>query len=318
MVGAVIVHNGSIIGEGFHREYGKEHAEVMALNSVQDKSLLAQSVLYVNLEPCSHHGKTPPCADAVIASGIPKVVIGQTDPHDIVSGKGVAKLRAAGIEVIENVLHNECRHLNRRFNYQCEKHLPYVVLKWAQSGDGLMDVNRFGEKGSYAISGPESKRLVHLWRSQEMAILVGTNTALTDDPQLTVREVSGKNPVRILIDRELKVPRTARIYDDQAATIVFNARHTSVEDHLRFIQVPFDDEFLIHVLRQLADLNIQSVLVEGGSITLGEFIRHDIWNEARIITSSQFLGNGLKAPDWHKIPDTESRSGRDIIRTYFR
>lgn len=278
MVGAVIVRNGVVIGEGYHHRCGEAHAEVNAINSVKDKELLKSSTLYVNLEPCSHFGKTPPCADAIIRYGIPKVVIGSIDYHDKVNGAGVRKLREAGVEVVENVCREECEELNRRFFTFHRKHRPYVILKWAQTLDGYMDVDRReGNTTSYWITNYALKVLLHKWRGEEDAILVGWRTMKNDRPQLTTREYPGKDPRRFVMQRG-----------------------DEVISELPYTPLPVEAGEALDVMYQL---NIQSVIVEGGKNTLEKFITAGLWDEARILVGSQKWGRGLSAPGLPGIPE---------------
>ena len=277
MVGAVVVHEGMVIGEGYHHRCGESHAEINAINSVKDKALLNESTLYVNLEPCSHFGKTPPCADAIIRHGIPKVVIGSIDYHDKVNGAGVRKLRAAGVEVVENVCREECEELNKRFFTFHRKHRPYIILKWAQTLDGFMDIDRStGDATSYWITNPALKVLSHKWRGEEDAILVGFRTMQNDRPQLTTREYPGKDPQRFVMQRgeELFSPLPC----------------TPLPDHAK------------KAVEKLYQLNIQSVIVEGGRKTLEKFLEAELWDEARILVGNQTWGSGLPAPKMPGIP----------------
>lgn len=280
MVGAVIVHNGQIIGEGYHHLYGQAHAEVNAINSVKDKELLKESTLYVNLEPCSHFGKTPPCADAIIRYGIPKVVIGSIDYHDKVNGNGVRKLRKAGVEVVENVCKADCEELNKRFFTFHQQHRPYIILKWAQTRDGFMDIDRTDSPTStYWITNSVLKVLVHKWRSEEDAILVGYNTMRNDRPQLTTREYPGKDPQRFVMQRGT----------DVIADLPYTPLSEKAEE----------------AIQQLYNLKIQSVIIEGGKKTLEKFLEIGLWDEARILVGNQTWGKGLKAP---KIPETPEKT----------
>lgn len=280
MVGAVIVHNGQIIGEGYHHLYGQPHAEVNAINSVKDKELLKESTIYVNLEPCSHFGKTPPCADAIIRYGIPKVVIGSIDYHDKVNGNGVRKLREAGVEVVENVCEADCEELNKRFFTFHQQHRPYIILKWAQTRDGFMDIDRNGsETTSYWITNPALKVLVHKWRSEEDAILVGYNTMRNDRPQLTTREYPGKDPQRFVMQRGT----------DVIADLPYTPLSEKAEE----------------AIQQLYNLKIQSVIIEGGKKTLEKFLEIGLWDEARILVGNQTWSKGLKAPI---IPETPEKT----------
>ena len=295
MVGAVLVHNGRIIGEGYHEQYGRAHAEVNCIKSVkeQDKPLIKESTLYVSLEPCAHHGKTPPCADLIIASDIRDVVIGSGDPNPIVAGRGISKLRDAGIKVTEHIHEQECDFLNRRFITFHTHHRPYIVLKWAQSADGFFAPD--GRQQHWLTNG-HSRKLVHRWRTEEDAILVGTNTALIDDPQLTARLWEGRNPVRILIDMDLRVHAGSRIFDDETMTIVYNGLKEGLENGTIYVRITRDD--LLHqITSDLYDRRVQSIIIEGGAYTLGQFIAVGLWDEARIFTSPTLLQSGIPAPN---------------------
>lgn len=272
MVGAVIVCDEQIIGEGYHQKYGEPHAEVNAINSVTDKELLHKSTIYVSLEPCSHYGKTPPCADKLIEMGFPRVVIGSTDPNEKVNGKGIAKLRAAGIGVTVGILKDECDELNKRFFTYHLKRRPYVILKWAQTADGFMDIDRTANPdGKYWITNEKVKVLTHRWRSEEQAILIGYNTYINDQPQLTTRLWPGKNPARYIACRN---PETAQPIDG-------------------FTFIP---EEPAGTLQRLYDEKIQSVIIEGGRKTLDRYISSGLWDEARVLTGNQTWGAGTKAP----------------------
>lgn len=278
MVGAVIVKDGQIIGEGYHHKYGGPHAEVNAIDSVKDKELLKKSTIYVNLEPCSHFGKTPPCADLIIRMGIPKVVVGTVDYHDKVNGHGIAKLQDAGIEVVTGVCEAECVELNKRFFTYHRQHRPYVILKWAQTADGYMDIDRSESPvDSYWITNPTLKVIVHKWRSEEDAILVGHNTMLNDKPQLTTRLYPGKDPQRYLMQRG----------DEQIAPLPCTLTPSNVEECL-------------HIMY---DNRVQSVIIEGGRKTLDMFITSGLWDEARILVGSQYWGKGLPAPVLTQTPN---------------
>jgi len=295
MVGAVLVFENKIIGEGYHQKFGEAHAEVNCINSVDEKSksLIGKSTIYVSLEPCAHHGKTPPCTDLIIKNKIKKVVIGSQDIYKEVAGKGIEKLRNAGVEVITGILENECHDLNKRFFTFHQKQRPYVILKWAQSANGKIG----SDNERIFISNDHSNRIAHKWRSEEAAILVGTNTALKDDPSLTTRLWKGKNPVRIVIDKELKLPLSLKIFDDEAPTTIYNCKKNSSEKNLHFIKLdnPF---FLKEMLHSLYENNIQSILVEGGAKTLQSFIDTGLWDEARIITNEKMvIESGINAPD---------------------
>lgn len=295
MVGAVLVHEDRIIGEGYHEQYGQAHAEVNCLKSVkpQDRHLISDSTLYVSLEPCSHHGKTPPCADLIIDNQIKKVVTGSHDPNPLVSGRGIARMRAAGIEVIENVLREECDDLNRGFITFHTKHRPYVILKWAQSAEGNM---AYGEDKQVWLSDEYSKKLSHKWRTEEDAILVGARTAIIDDPQLTARLWEGRNPVRVLIDRHLRVPETARILDEDAMTVIYNICKEGLENGNVYVGLRPNENAVEQILHDLYKRSIASVIVEGGVYTLNEFIKAGLWDEARIIQTPVSLPGGIAAP----------------------
>jgi diaminohydroxyphosphoribosylaminopyrimidine deaminase/5-amino-6-(5-phosphoribosylamino)uracil reductase len=291
-VGCVIVHDGKIIGEGWHQKYGEAHAEVNAVGSVEDISLLKESTVYVNLEPCSHQGKTPPCADLLIHQQVKKVVIANGDPNPLVNGLGIKKLKAAGIEVVSGILEKEGRELNKRFFTFIEKKRPYIILKWAQSADGFVAHSNYESRW---ISNEYSRQLVHQWRSEEDAVLVGTRTAAHDNPALTVREWTGRNPVRIVIDRFLRLPETLRLFDQTEKTICYNLlKH---EEHKNLLLIRLGEEgFIEQLVEDLFRQNIQSVIVEGGAQTLQFFIDLKLWDEARIFTASRFFGNGISAP----------------------
>ena len=297
MVGAVLVYNGErvngltderIIGEGWHKQYGGPHAEVNCFASVreEDEPLVKESTLFVSLEPCSHFGKTPPCADLIIRKGVKRVVVGMLDPNPQVAGQGIARLRANGIEVVVGILENECRELNKRFLCLHEKHRPYVVLKWAETADGFMDYKRempsegkLTETRPLVISNPLSKRLVHKMRAENMAILIGSNTALLDNPKLKTTHWVGRNPIRVLLDRRKRVPKESAIFSDDAETIVYSEN----------TEWPF-------VLEDLAKRGIHSVLVEGGAQVLKHIIATGIYDEVHVEKGTMQIGDGVKAP----------------------
>lgn len=292
MVGSVIVHQDKIIGEGYHKKAGEPHAEINAINSVKDLSLLKESTLYVSLEPCAHYGRTPPCAAKIAELGIPRVVIGAMDPHSKVNGKGKKILEDAGINVTTGILDNECAELNKRFFTFQQKKRPYIILKWAQSADGYVD--KAGKP--VQIGNPLTKQFVHSLRATENAILIGTQTALNDNPSLTTREISGPNPVRIVIDFDLKVPTDFSVFNGEAPTLVFNLHKSGTEGSTRYIQASRDD-FINEMLPQLYEIGIQSVLVEGGSLTLQKFIQQNLWDEALILENPTMkLVSGTAAP----------------------
>jgi diaminohydroxyphosphoribosylaminopyrimidine deaminase/5-amino-6-(5-phosphoribosylamino)uracil reductase len=296
MVGAVLVFDNKIIGEGYHQRYGEAHAEVNCINSVKEenKHLIEKSTIFVSLEPCSHYGKTPPCADLIIKNKIRKVVIGTKDINKKVAGKGIEKLKNAGLEVVTGILENECKALNKRFFTFHQKQRPFIILKWAQSLNGKIgsDTNE-----RIIISNDYSNRLVHKWRSEEAAILVGYNTALKDNPALTTRLWQGKNPVRVVIDKQLKLPSSAKLFSKETNTVIFNFVKNSIEKNLSFIKVK-NENCIEEILHSLYDLNIQSVLVEGGAKTLQSFIDTGFWDEARVIINEEMIiENGIDAPE---------------------
>ncbi|MBQ3833856.1 MAG: bifunctional diaminohydroxyphosphoribosylaminopyrimidine deaminase/5-amino-6-(5-phosphoribosylamino)uracil reductase RibD [Bacteroidales bacterium] len=318
MVGAVIVCDGKIIGEGWHRKCGEAHAEVNAVNSVADKSLLKKSTIYVSLEPCAHVGRTPACADMLIREGIPNIVVGSIDPFEKVAGKGIEKLRNAGRNVKIGVLRDECDWLNRRFFTFHTKRRPYVILKWAQTADGFIDnIRNDSQTPPLKITDQHFSTLVHKWRTEEDAILVGTRTALLDNPQLTARLWSGRNPVRVCIDREMKVPDSSRIFDCQAKTIIINGNKEGTNDNLIFCKADFNENIVPQILDILYRNEIQSVIVEGGAQTLKSFISLGLWDEARVFTNSRLnIGNGVKAPEFRfECPKDEANDG--ITLRYF-
>ena len=311
MVGSVIVCNGEIIGEGYHENYGKAHAEVNSITSVKNKSLLQKSTLYVNLEPCAHFGKTPPCSNLIIEHKIPKVVIGCVDTFSEVSGKGIAKMEKAGIEVIVGVLEKESRDLNKRFFTFHEQKRPYIILKWAKSKDGYIAPQNQTE--SFWMTSSESKKLVHKWREEEDAILVGRITAEKDNPSLTVREVEGNNPIRIVIDKDLKLSTDLNLFNSEAETLIFNSVKTEKIYTNNFIKIDFNN-LIKNILKELYKQNIQSVIIEGGNKTLQSFIDTNMWDEARIFTTNKELTDGVKDPNIKGEIITETEIGGDKLK----
>ena len=314
MVGAVIVHNDTIIGEGYHIRCGEAHAEVNAVRSVKDKSLLKESTIYVSLEPCSHHGKTPPCADLIINKGIPRVVVGCQDPFSLVAGRGIAKLREAGIEVKVGVLEEECRQLIRRFVTFNTLRRPFITLKWAESADGFIDLHRT-EGHPYIFSSPLSSMLVHKRRAEHSAILVGRRTALLDNPSLTTRNWYGKNPVRMVIDKDLTLPKHLALFDGNVRTLVFTQREdTSNRPNVEHIRLDFKIDILPQIMEVLYKEKLQSLMVEGGSILLQSFIDAGCWDEAYIEQSDAHLKDGVKAPSFSPEYDflTFRKFGKEI------
>ena len=293
MVGCVIVHNGKIIGEGYHQKYGDAHAEVNAVNAVSDKSLLSESTVYVTLEPCSHFGKTPPCADLLIKHKFKKVIVCNYDPNPLVAGQGIEKLRQAGIEVEVGLLEEEGRELNKRFFTYIEKKRPYIILKWAESADGFI------AKGIYEtvqISNLLSRRFVHKMRSEEDAIMVGTNTAKYDNPTLNTRFWTGKNAVRVLIDRELSLSKNLHIFDNSQKSICYNSLKDKIIGNNIFVKTPLNTSIEPFILEDLYQRKIQSIIIEGGTILLQSFIDLKLWDEAFILKSEIILEQGIDAP----------------------
>lgn len=298
MVGAVVVYNNKIIGEGYHEFYGGPHAEVNAINQVKDKSLLKKSTIYVSLEPCAHTGKTPPCADLIVKHNINRVVIGMVDPFAKVNGLGIKRIKENGAEVSTGVLNKECIEINPEFITFHTKKRPYIVLKWAQTKDGFIDIARTPESKQEPnwITNEACRALVHKWRSENSSILIGTNTALCDNPKLDVRTWSGKSPLRIVFDRTLRLPQTLSLFDKKQATIVINEKKNELNQLLEYVKIPFDNNFLKNFNQMLYDRNISSVFVEGGLGILNLFIENNCWDEARVFTGNILFNNGVVAP----------------------
>ena len=313
MVGALIVLDGKIIGEGWHQEFGKAHAEVNAINDVKDQTVLSQSTLYVNLEPCSHHGKTPPCVDLILAHKIPKVIIGITDPFAKVNGEGIKKLRANNVEVITPVLENQCAELNKRFFTVHQRKRPYIILKWAQSKDGFI-----GKKDKrILISNKLSQIRVHRWRSEEHAIMVGTKTALIDNPELTVREYFGRSQIRIVVDKNLRLPPHLHLFDNSQLTFVFTSKEKANSEKIKYLTLEENNFSVKAMMTELHTQNIQSVLVEGGTQLIQSFFDTGCWDEARVITGNIFLNDGVSAPILAASSLSKKKSGDDLIQ-YFK
>lgn len=296
MVGSVLAHEGRIIGEGYHQQYGQAHAEVNCINSVakNDKYLISQSTLYVSLEPCSHFGKTPPCTDLIITHGIKKVVVGCRDSYEEVNGKGIEKLQQNGVHVVVGILEDDCKNLNKRFFTFHTKQRPFIILKWAETANGKIAINT---NERLLISNDFSNRLVHKWRSEEAAILVGTKTALLDNPSLNNRLWYGKNPIRLVIDKRLELPNSLQLFNHQQPTIIFNFIKHEEQENLTFYLLKEGYDLLEQILQVCYKLHIQSILVEGGAILLQAFIDNGLWDEASVITNLNLIvDNGLNAP----------------------
>lgn len=319
MVGCVIVHNDKIIGEGYHEKYGEAHAEVNAINSVQNPELLRESTLYVSLEPCSHHGKTPPCSDLIVEKQIPKVVIGTIDPFAEVAGNGIEKLKKNGIDVQLGILEKECRDLNRRFFTFHQKQRPYIILKWAQTRDGFIDIDR--ESNNYGeptwITGEEALIKVHKMRAIEDAILVGTETAKKDNPSLTVRHVQGKNPLRIVLDQKLTLPKYLNLFDNSTPTIVINSIKSEKNKNTEFVKVDYEKNIPEQILEILYHKEKLSLIVEGGRQLLQSFIDLNLWDEAHVFTGNKFFKSGVSAPEISIKPGKQEMFGYDILEVYF-
>lgn len=297
LVGCVIVYNDTIIGEGWHKKAGEPHAEVNAIHAVKDKSLLTKATIYVSLEPCSHFGKTPPCCNLIIQNKIPNVVIGTVDPNIKVAGNGIKNLLEAGISVTVGVLEAECNELNKRFFTYHQKKRPYVILKWAESQDGLIAPEEKTEKKPVWITNTYSRQLVHKWRTEEQAILIGTQTAIDDNPKLNARDWSGSNPIRVVFDQNNRIPKDCHILDNQVKTILFSKNKTFVEkENSIFEIIDFQKNIALQVLQLLYEHQIQSVIIEGGRQTLHTFIDANLWDEARIFIGNIQLNKGIKAP----------------------
>ena len=317
MVGAVLVYEDQIIGEGWHAKDGEAHAEVNCLQSVDatNTDKIPKATLFVSLEPCAHYGKTPPCTNLIIQRKIQRVVVGCVDPFKEVAGKGINQLRDAGVEVIVGVLEKECIDLNKRFFTYHEKKRPYVILKWAQTADKKIAVDT--GKRLY-ISGEATNKFVHQWRSEEQAILIGANTALYDNPKLTVRLVAGDNPIRLLIDPNLKTPITQDLFTDNNKTVVYNFHQKMRKDNLYYVELNKEKKMIPQILADCYERGIQSILVEGGAYTIQQFINEGIWDQARVIENNSLaIGDGLAAPTLsHYILQHQEQLGKDLI-SYF-
>jgi diaminohydroxyphosphoribosylaminopyrimidine deaminase/5-amino-6-(5-phosphoribosylamino)uracil reductase len=305
MVGSVIVYNNQIIGEGYTSAYGSNHAEVNAINSVKDKTLLRLSTIYVTLEPCSHYGKTPPCSDLIIKHQIPKVVIGCVDDNTQVAGKGIEKLKNAGCKVIVGVLETECKEHHKRFFTFHNKKRPYIILKWAQTADGFIAPETKNEQKPVWITSPYSRQLVHKWRTEEQAILVGTYTVLCDNPSLTVRDWTGQNPMRLVIDRENKLSKNYAVFNKDAKTIIVSSN-----------DLDFSNNVAQQICKILFKNDINSVIVEGGAKTLQTFIDENLWDEARVFTGNMQFKKGVKAPMFSGKLISEETILSDILKIY--
>ena len=336
MVGCVIVYDEKIIGEGFTSPYGGAHAEVNAINSVVERSLLNKATLYVTLEPCSHFGKTPPCVDAIIKFKIPKIVVGTIDTHSKVAGKGVEKLRGSGCEVIVGVLENQVKTHHKRFFTFHNKKRPYIILKWAESADGFIAPQTRNEQKPVWITNEISRQLVHKWRAEEQAILVGTNTVIEDNPSLTVRDWTGKNPVRVVIDKDLKLASKYRVFDESVEVIVFCDENDKFQIHVSsneawsvhppipelysgsFVIIDWNSKSTIaqQICNNLFIFNITSIIIEGGRQTLQTFVDENLWDEARVFTGTPSFTRGTKAPRFSGTLISEKKIIDDNLKIY--
>lgn len=313
MVGSVVVYNDKIIGEGYHIKAGEPHAEVNAINNVKDKWILSEATLYVNLEPCSHYGKTPPCADLIVKYKIKRVVIGTIDSHSKVAGKGIERLKNAGISVTIDVLKESCLKLNKRFFTFHNKKRPYVILKWAQTKDGFVDALRDDNEHALMVTNKEASTLVHTWRAAEDSILIGKNTVVKDNPSLTTRLVSGKNPIRIVLGN-VDLTDKKLLNQAEAKTILISDIKPI---HSELLNLDCNPRELNKALNELHKLEIQSVLVEGGSQVLQSFINSDLWDEVRIFENSEIIKKGIKAPSFNKLLANQHTVGNCMLKQYF-
>lgn len=313
MVGCVIVYENKIIGEGWHKRYGEAHAEVNAIDSVEDKSLLPLSTLYVNLEPCAHYGKTPPCAHLIARYKLKAVKIANADTNPLVGGKGMAYLKDNGVAVTSGILKDEGRFLNRRFFTDMQERRPYIILKWAQTADGFIAGKNFEAKW---ISGRESRKLVHKWRAEEAGIMVGKNTALYDNPRLNARDWCGTNPVRVVVDRRLELPKSQALFDGSVRTICYNLKESRNDSKTALVKVSAD-YLLADILRDLHNKGIRSVIVEGGASLHNAFIEEDLWDEARIFINPQQFKEGIAAAKI-TLPDSYHMVGQDKLFAFRR
>lgn len=316
MVGCIIVYKNKIIGEGFHEKYGKSHAEVNAVNSVIDKTLISKSTVYVTLEPCSHYGKTPPCADLLVKNSPQKVVICNLDPNPLVAGNGIKKLEENGIEVITGILEKEGLFLNRRFFTFMIKKRPYIILKWAETLDGFIARKNYDSKW---ISGESSRKLVHQWRIEEDAIMVGTNTAHYDNPTLNIRFglSSNQNPIRIVLDKKLRLSKNLNLFDNTQETICLNLLKNEKKKQVEYLQITDENDLLRDSLEKLYQKNIQSIIIEGGATLLNTLIKQNLWDECRIFVGNKKFEEGILAPTLDQNIDTSKKIEDDLLNIFF-
>lgn len=318
LVGSVVVHNGTVIGEGWHYQSGQPHAEVHAIQSVKNKSLLKEATIYVSLEPCCHFGKTPPCSDLIIQHQLKKVVIGTIDPFAAVAGKGIEKLKKAGIDVIVGVLENECQQLNKRFFTFHNQKRPYIILKWAQSADGYIAPKEKKIQQPIWISNTLAQQLSHKWRTEEAGIMVGTQTVLDDNPQLTPRNWHGNAPTRLIIDKDLKTFPNHAIYNAEAPTIILTSVPNQLpSENYTFEQVDFSTDIILQLTKIMYNHQIQSVIIEGGTHTINSFLSAGIWDEARVFFSEKYLKSGTLAPNFVKLPTETQQIDDNLLKIYY-
>ena len=316
LVGSVLVYNDKIIGEGWHQQSGKPHAEVNAIQNVKEKSQLKDATIYVSLEPCSHFGKTPPCADLIIENGIKNVVVGSIDPNQKVAGRGIKKLKEAGCIVTEGVLKNECNELNKRFFTYHIKKRPFIILKWAETEDSLIAPNIKDEINPIWITNKQSRQLVHKWRTEEEAILVGTQTVLDDNPSLTSRDWKGNSPIRIVLDRDLKILIDFSVLDGSVKTIILTEKEVDKRENIFHETINFSKDISNQICDLLYRYKIQSVIIEGGAKTIQTFIDANLWDEARVFTGTSVFNKGIKSPVLSAIISSEEKIKDDTLKIY--
>jgi len=318
MVGCVIIYHDRIIAEGYHRYFGGPHAEVNAIQSIRDTSILKDSTLYVNLEPCSHFGKTPPCTKLIMDTEIQQIVIGVSDPNSIISGKGIRQLSDESRNVITDILKDDCIHLNKRFFTFHLKKRPYIILKWAQTRDGFIDKIRDNHEKTHInwITDETSRTLVHKWRAEEQAIIVGSRTAILDNPRLTTRDWPGKNPLRLVLDRRDSLPDYLHILDGSVETVIFTNLKKPGKINLKYVVLDQGADVISTLLKYLHERDIQSLLVEGGKLLLDEFLKRKIWDEVRVLIGNKKFGQGIPAPFIHAEPDNQFKFSESIIKIY--
>ena len=314
LVGSVIVYENKIIGEGWHYQSGMPHAEVNAIASVKNQSLLKDATIYVSLEPCSHFGKTPPCANLIIEKGIKNIIIGSMDPNPKVAGNGIKLLKEHGCNVIERILEKECNELNKRFFTFFKKQRPYIILKWAESSDGFLSPKDKIKKRPVWITNKKSRQIVHKWRAEEASILIGTNTAIEDNPNLTTRDWDGNSPIRFVIDKNLRIPLEANVFDRKAKTIIITELKKENKTNLIYELIDFSENIAAQISELIYRYKIQSLIVEGGAKTLQTFIDKNLWDEARIIKGIPFFKEGTKAPFINGKIFSESKIKQDTLK----